>query len=199
VHNSVSITADRNAVIRCRHYLLIAYFIALSFPPSSASIFHITLMRVSFPNILRTFYTLNSTSRLLPAFNTTTALQPFNLTAARIAINPSMNFISSFFTSTPRRDEMSFPVQKNKEEWQAVLNKEQFRVLRQQGTEAPGSGKYDKHMPQTGTYNCAGCDAPLYTAKHKFKSGCGWPAFFDAIPGAVGRNVDNTFGMGRLT
>lgn len=74
---------------------------------------------------------------------------------------------------------------------------EQFRVLRKQGTEAPGTGEYDKHMPAAGTYNCAGCDAPLYTAQQKFKSGCGWPAFFDTVPGAVVRHVDNTFGMQR--
>jgi len=75
---------------------------------------------------------------------------------------------------------------------------EQFRVLRQQGTESPYVGKYDKHAPTSGVYTCAGCSAPLYTAKHKFKSGCGWPAFFDAIPGAVGRNEDSTFGMKRI-
>lgn len=42
-----------------------------------------------------------------------------------------------------------------------------------------GTGEYDSHYPKTGTYNCAGCDSPLYKADHKFKSGCGWPAFFD--------------------
>jgi peptide-methionine (R)-S-oxide reductase len=84
-----------------------------------------------------------------------------------------------------------------------VMNKtnarltEQFRVLRQKGTEAPFSGEYDKHSPTSGTYACAGCDAPIYTAQHKFKSGCGWPAFFDAVPGAVTRHTDSTFGMER--
>ena len=52
-------------------------------------------------------------------------------------------------------------------------------------------------MPSAGTYNCAACDAPLYTAQHKFKSGCGWPAYFDSIPGAVERKVDRGFGMAR--
>ncbi|EDN99584.1 hypothetical protein SS1G_02439 [Sclerotinia sclerotiorum 1980 UF-70] len=92
---------------------------------------------------------------------------------------------------------MSYPVQKSEEEWRAVLSKEQFRVPRKQGTEAPHVGKYDKHMPDSGVYTCAGCDAPLYKASHKFKSGCGWPAYFDNIPGAVTRHTDNTLGMQR--
>ncbi len=77
---------------------------------------------------------------------------------------------------------------------------EQFRVIREKGTEAPYTGKYDQHHPSTdstSTYNCAACQAPLYKAGHKFKSGCGWPAFFDAIPGAVTRHEDSAFGMAR--
>ncbi|KAI9736577.1 MAG: hypothetical protein M1818_006088 [Claussenomyces sp. TS43310] len=93
---------------------------------------------------------------------------------------------------------MSFPLQKSGDEWQAVLSKEQFRVLREKDTEAPFTGKYDKHMPSEGVYTCAGCEAPLYKANHKFKSGCGWPAYFDSIPGAVTRHEDRAFGMERI-
>ncbi|KAL9094871.1 MAG: hypothetical protein Q9165_002820 [Trypethelium subeluteriae] len=92
---------------------------------------------------------------------------------------------------------MSFPVEKTSSEWQAVLSPEQFRVIREKGTEAPFTGEYDKHMPSSGVYTCAACSAPLYRANHKFKSGCGWPAFFDALPGAVTRHEDRTFGMAR--
>ncbi|TGZ79536.1 methionine-R-sulfoxide reductase B2 [Ascodesmis nigricans] len=91
----------------------------------------------------------------------------------------------------------SYPVQKSDSEWRAILSPEQFRILREKGTERPGTGEYDKHAPTSGIYNCAGCDAPLYTAQHKFSSGCGWPAFFDAMPGAVKRFEDRTFGMTR--
>ena len=77
------------------------------------------------------------------------------------------------------------------------IESEQFRILREKGTEMAGTGKYDKHMPSEGVYACAACDAPLYKASHKFKSGCGWPAYFDNIPGAVTRNVDRTLGMER--
>lgn len=74
---------------------------------------------------------------------------------------------------------------------------EQFRILREKGTEAPGSGKFDKHAPETGIYTCAGCNTPLYKANHKFQSGCGWPAYFDSLPGAVTRHEDKAFGMSR--
>lgn len=74
---------------------------------------------------------------------------------------------------------------------------EQFRILREKGTEAPFSHEFDKHHPDQGVYACAGCNAPLYKANHKFKSGCGWPAYFDSIPGAVTRHTDKTFGMER--
>ncbi|KAI5299886.1 Peptide methionine sulfoxide reductase B2, chloroplastic [Ascosphaera atra] len=105
---------------------------------------------------------------------------------------------------------MSNPNNRTDQEWRAVLSPEpantvslsfrpteQFRILRQKGTEPPGSGVYDKHYPSSGVYTCAGCDTPLYKASHKFDSGCGWPAYFDAIPGAIVRHEDRTLGMTR--
>jgi methionine-R-sulfoxide reductase len=79
----------------------------------------------------------------------------------------------------------------------SITPPEQFRVLRNKGTEPPGSGTFDKHYPTAGVYSCLGCDAPLYKANHKFDSGCGWPAFWDAIPGAVGQRPDPGLGMMR--
>ncbi|CEJ90915.1 Putative Methionine-r-sulfoxide reductase [[Torrubiella] hemipterigena] len=106
-------------------------------------------------------------------------------------------FIGALFGSSSSKSSsnMTYPDQRTDDEWRAVLNKEQFRVLRKQGTEAPGSGTFDKHYPSEGVYTCAGCAAPLYKANHKFKSGCGWPAYFDSIPGAVTRHEDRTLGM----
>lgn len=66
---------------------------------------------------------------------------------------------------------------KTEKEWKAVLSSEQFRILRQAGTEIAGTGKYNKHF-EKGTYNCAGCDAPLYLSSTKFDSGCGWRMCF---------------------
>jgi len=85
---------------------------------------------------------------------------------------------------------------KSDEEWRAILSPEQFRILRQKGTERAGTGEYDKHHEE-GIYCCAGCGTALYKSDTKFKSGCGWPAFFDAVPGAVSRHVDNSFGTVR--
>ncbi|CAK7267620.1 Peptide methionine sulfoxide reductase B5 [Sporothrix epigloea] len=112
---------------------------------------------------------------------------------------PVIPFLSSFFSTsaTQQQDDMSFPDQRTSSEWQAVLNPKQFRILREKGTEAPYTGEYDKHFADAGVYRCAGCEAPLYKASHKFKSGCGWPAYFDSLPGAVKRNVDSTLGMQR--
>ncbi|KAL0573431.1 Peptide methionine sulfoxide reductase B2, chloroplastic [Marasmius crinis-equi] len=86
---------------------------------------------------------------------------------------------------------------KPEEEWRAVLSPEQFRILREKGTERPGTGEYDHHF-EAGVYECAGCGTPLYKSSTKFNSGCGWPAFFDAVPGAVTRHEDRTWGMTRI-
>lgn len=72
----------------------------------------------------------------------------------------------------------------------------QYYVLRQKGTEPPGSGPLNKNFAD-GTYTCAGCGSPLFTSDMKFDSGCGWPAFFDEIPGSIDRHVDNSMGMAR--
>ncbi|KAI1611467.1 methionine-R-sulfoxide reductase SelR [Exophiala viscosa] len=149
----------------------------------------------SFPNIVRTLYTLgNATARLQPLRGTSNVSLFHRATVYRSM--PSIPLLGSLF-STSSSEKMSYPDGRSDDEWQAVLNKEQFRVLREKGTEAPFAGEYDKHQPTSGVYTCAGCNAPLYKADHKFKSGCGWPAYFDSIPGAVTRHTDRTFGMER--
>ncbi|KAH9962564.1 peptide methionine sulfoxide reductase msrB [Russula dissimulans] len=85
---------------------------------------------------------------------------------------------------------------KSDEEWRAILSPEQFRVLRSKGTEPAGTGEYEHHKA-AGVYSCAACHTPLYKSSTKFDSGCGWPAFFDALPGAVSRHEDRSFGRVR--
>ncbi|WIA11786.1 hypothetical protein OEZ85_011879 [Tetradesmus obliquus] len=83
------------------------------------------------------------------------------------------------------------------ETWRKLLNANEYHILREKGTEPPGSGKYNKFYEE-GVYKCAGCGQPLYKSETKFNSGCGWPAFYDEIPGAVDRHEDSTFGMVRI-
>lgn len=87
---------------------------------------------------------------------------------------------------------------KTEQEWQAILTPEQFRVLRQRGTERPNTGEYTNTPPSdTGIYECAGCHQPLYKALTKFVAHCGWPAFYDALPGAIKVYRDDSMGMVR--
>ena len=71
-------------------------------------------------------------------------------------------------------------VQKTEAEWRKELTPEQYRVLRQAGTERAFGRAYDEFKQQgAGTYVCGGCDAELFSSKEKFDSHCGWPSFYD--------------------
>lgn len=87
-----------------------------------------------------------------------------------------------------------YPVERSESDWRRQLSDEQYRVLREKGTEAPHSGKYNMHF-QEGAYRCAACEAKLFESDQKFKSNCGWPSFDDAIDGAIEYVQDRTFGM----
>ena len=82
-------------------------------------------------------------------------------------------------------------------EWREALSPEQYRVLRQKGTEAPFSGEYD-HTFEPGSYHCAGCGAVLFESDTKYDSGCGWPAFYaPANDDAIDEEADTSYGMVR--
>src|SRR6202035_2904278 len=88
-------------------------------------------------------------------------------------------------------------INKTEEQWRTELDPEQFRVLRQKGTEAPFSGEYD-HVFEPGSYHCAGCGAELFGSEAKFDSGCGWPAFSAPVAEeAVVEESDRSYGMVR--
>lgn len=87
-----------------------------------------------------------------------------------------------------------FPVQKTDLEWKKLLSPEQYYVLRQKGTERPGTGEYDLHF-EKGIYACAGCGEQLFSSDTKFDAHCGWPSFDDAIEGKVSYKKDYSHGM----
>ena len=88
----------------------------------------------------------------------------------------------------------NYPIVKSESEWHNELSDEEFRVLRKKGTELPFTGKYNNHFDK-GIYRCRACDTPLYDSESKFESGCGWPSYDKALPGALEFIKDNSHGM----
>ena len=74
-------------------------------------------------------------------------------------------------------------------DWQTRLSKEEYYILRKEGTERPGTSilNYEKRK---GIYNCIGCEQSLFTSDMKFDSGTGWPSFFDYLPNALEFKTD---------
>lgn len=85
-------------------------------------------------------------------------------------------------SSPPAAADASVPakVTRSEEEWRRRLSPEQYRILRQAGTERPFGAVYEEFKQQgAGSYACAGCDTVLFTSREKFDSHCGWPSFYD--------------------
>lgn len=89
-----------------------------------------------------------------------------------------------------------YNVEKTEAEWKKQLGSERYNILRQKGTERPHTGEYNLNF-QEGLYTCGACNEPLFASDAKFKSGCGWPSFDDALPGKIEYIQDNSFGMQR--
>ncbi len=93
---------------------------------------------------------------------------------------------------------MSDKVHKTPEEWRKLLTPMQFYVTRESGTERPFTGEYWDTKTK-GIYRCVGCDTPLFESDAKFDSGCGWPSFFEPLPGSkLVELEDVTLGMRRV-
>jgi len=82
------------------------------------------------------------------------------------------------------------------EYWKNKLTPEQYKILREKGTEAPFTGKFYKNF-ESGMYECAGCGNPLFSSDTKFDSDCGWPSFDKSLEGNVEFHDDNSLGMQR--
>lgn len=89
-------------------------------------------------------------------------------------------------------------IERSEEEWRSILTPDEYRILREQGTERAFTGAYlDEKRP--GVYRCRGCKTELFDAGTKYESGSGWPSFYDAIDKEkVRRLEDRSFGMVRV-
>lgn len=109
-------------------------------------------------------------------------LAPAALSAS--AANPAASPATPATPATP-----IVPLRLSAAQWRQRLTPEQYRVLREEGTERAGSSPLD-HEKRAGQFVCAGCALPLFTAEMKFDSGTGWPSFFTCLPGAVATKRD---------
>jgi peptide-methionine (R)-S-oxide reductase len=100
-----------------------------------------------------------------------------------------------FFRQNPPPGK-SFPLERSDAEWRSSLAPEAYRVLRQHGTERPGSSPLN-HEKRSGRFVCAGCGQVLFDAATKYESGTGWPSFYAPVEGAVGTQVDRALFMVR--
>ena len=108
-----------------------------------------------------------------------------------------VNNLSEPDSTNHNGDNMNEKVIKTDEEWKKELTPEEYRILREKGTERAFTGKYWDHH-EIGTYICAACGTELFESNTKFDSGCGWPSYFEPIDSnRIIYNDDSSFGMKR--
>jgi peptide-methionine (R)-S-oxide reductase len=105
--------------------------------------------------------------------------------------------ITGCFIEVEDKTMNEFSTQKTEAEWKKELTPEQYRILRQAGTERAFTGEYTD-LEEKGMYRCAGCEAVLFSSENKYHSGCGCPAFDQALAGGkIIERVDTSHGMVR--
>jgi len=90
----------------------------------------------------------------------------------------------------------SYTFTRSDEEWRKILTEEQYQVMRQHGTERPGTCALLREK-RNGTFSCAGCGTALFKSNGKFESGTGWPSFGWPEEGSVETHTDKSYGMVR--
>lgn len=85
----------------------------------------------------------------------------------------------------------AFEVTRTDAEWRAMLNSLEYKVMRKEGTERAGTSPLDKNTAK-GKYLCRGCELPLYSSKHKYDSGTGWPSFYKALSNSIATKPDRS-------
>ena len=90
----------------------------------------------------------------------------------------------------------TFEITKTSDQWKKQLTPAQYNVLRNHGTERPGTSPLDQEK-RKGMFSCAGCDLPLFSSETKYESGTGWPSFWQPLRNAIGTKSDRSLLMTR--
>ena len=101
-----------------------------------------------------------------------------------------------FGAGSQEKTDETFEVDLTEDEWRRRLTPEQFRVLREHGTERAGTSPLNREK-RAGTFLCAGCGLPVFDTEEKFKSGTGWPSFWRPLENAVATREDRSLFMTR--
>ena len=109
----------------------------------------------------------------------------------------SQNLTDQKSINGSRKIKKSEKMRKTEAEWKRTLSDVEYKILREKGTERAFTGKYDGHF-ENGVYLCAGCGNKIFDSETKYRSGCGWPAFYEAMPESIEEHEDNSFGMKRI-
>lgn len=108
--------------------------------------------------------------------------------------NPSASNTKPALTVSTNQQTMSEKITRTEDEWKKLLTPEQYRVLREKGTERAGTGEYT-NTKDKGVYRCAGCGEELFVSDTKYDSHCGWPSFYQpASSNKITEAEDNSFG-----
>jgi peptide-methionine (R)-S-oxide reductase len=121
--------------------------------------------------------------------------QFLSVVGVTIGLAPVVAWFARPSAERPERAER-FPVEKSDEEWRSALTPAAYYVLRDHGTERPGSSPLNQEK-RTGTFTCAACGQPLFHSDTKYESGTGWPSFWKPIDNAVGTTIDRSYFMVR--
>jgi peptide-methionine (R)-S-oxide reductase len=122
--------------------------------------------------------------------------QFLSMAEVALGLTPVLGWLGRPAVSAIHMSDEKFPVTKTSDEWRQVLSPEQYKVLRDHGTERAFTSPLNAEKRE-GTFVCAGCGQPLFASNTKFESGTGWPSFFKPLDGAVGTTTDRSWFMVR--
>ena len=125
-----------------------------------------------------------------------TRRQLFSTVAAGIGLTPLVIWLARSEPEPADPSVSSFPVTKSDAEWHAVLTPQEYRIVRERGTERPFSSALN-HETRRGTFVCVACGHRLFASSTKYDSGTGWPSFWAPLDGAIGTSIDRSFFMVR--